>query len=194
MNSLSSGKSLPHRLWKKLILGAMCFSAVLILTPLTWAQEKRPIAVSGEGAKGRYLQQYIIDVDDTPGHQIRINEIQRTYAPDKQAVIEGERIVETWSRSLTNYISGIGPVLVAYNTWVTDKGNKIFIEGTGTSESQITDTGSKRGTYHGTSRFVGGTGRFAKIRGTLVDVSTFDTDPKSGYNTIDSHGQYWFEE
>ena len=163
------------------------------LTPLTWAQEKHPIVVSGEGAKGRYVQQYMIDVDDVPGHYIRINEIQRTYAPDKQTVIEGERIVETWSRSLTNYISGVGPVLASYNTWITDKGNKIFIEGTGTSESQPTETGSKRGTFHGTSRFVGGTGQFSKIRGTLVDFSKYDTDPKSGFNTIDSHGEYWLE-
>ena len=194
MNHFSPDQPLPHRLSQNLILGAICLPAALILAPATWAQEKHPISVSGEGAKGRYVQQYIIDVDDVPGHQIRINEIQRTYAPDKQAEIAGERIVETWSRSLTNYISGIGPVLAAYNTWITDKGNKIFMEGTGTSESQVTETGSKRGTYHGTSRFVGGTGRFAKIRGTLVEVSEFDTDPKTGYNRVDSHGQYWFEE
>ncbi len=159
-----------------------------------WAQQKHPVSITGEGATGRYVQQYIIDVDDVPGHQIRINEIQRKYDPDKQPVFEGERIIETWSRSLTNYTNGIGPVLAAYNTWITDKGNKRFIEAVGTSESQITETGSKRGTYHGTGRFVGGTGRFSKIRGTLVDVSKFDTDPKVGFNTIDSHGEYWFQE
>jgi len=39
-----------------------------------------------------------------------------------------------------------------------------------------------------------GTGRFAKIRGILVDVAKFDTDPKVGYNVSDSRGEYWFEQ
>jgi hypothetical protein len=143
--------------------------------------------------KGRYVQQNIIDVDDTPGHQIRNFEIQRTFSADSQLVIDGERIVEAWVRGYSNYTGGIGPVW-GYTTWITDKGNKIFTEGIGTSETQVTDSGSRRGMYHGTSRFIGGTGRFAKIRGLLVDVSKFDTDPKTGYNTVDSHGEYWFEQ
>jgi hypothetical protein len=44
------------------------------------------------------------------------------------------------------------------------------------------------------SNIVGGTGRFAKVRGVLTDVSHFDTDPKSGYNTLESKGEYWFEQ
>jgi hypothetical protein len=145
-----------------------------------------------EGVKGRYVQQHIIDVDDVPGHQIRILEIQRTYSHDMEPVVDGERVVEAWVRSSSNYTGGIGPVS-GYTTWITDKGNRIFIEAIGTSESQMTETGSRRGTYHGTARLVGGTARFAKIRGVLVEVSKFDTDPKTGYNTLDSHGEYWFE-
>jgi hypothetical protein len=108
-------------------------------------------------------------------------------------VIDGERVVEAWVRGFSNYTAGVGPVW-GNTTFITDKGSKIFVEGIGTSESKTTDTGSKRGTYHGTSRFVGGTGRFAKIRGNFVDVSQFDTDPKTGYNTVDTHGEYWFEQ
>jgi hypothetical protein len=77
---------------------------------------------------------------------------------------------------------------------VTDKGNKIFLESIGTSETQATQAGSRRGTYHGTAHIIGGTARFAKLRGVLVDVSQFDTDPKAGFNTVDSHGEYWFEQ
>ena len=75
-----------------------------------------------------------------------------------------------------------------------DGGNKVFIEYFGTSESQVTETGSKRGTYDGTSRLVGGTGRFSKIRRVFVDETKFDTDPKAGYNVSDSRGEYWFEQ
>jgi hypothetical protein len=158
-----------------------------------WAQQKHAFSMSGEGMKGSYVQQNIINVDDAPGHQIRNFEIHRTFSSDSQAAIDGERIVEAWVRGYSNYTNGVGPVW-GYTTWITDKGNKIFTEGIGTSEAQTTDTGSRRGTYHGTSRFTGGTGRFAKIRGLFVDISKFDTDPKTGYNTVDSHGEYWFEQ
>ena len=106
-------------------------------------------------------------------------------------MIEGERIVEMWIRSMTNYTQGIGPSY-GYQTWITDKGNKIFIETIGTSEAQVLESGAKRGTYHGTARITGGTGRFAKIRGNMVDVAKFYTDPKEGYSLQDSHGEYWF--
>jgi hypothetical protein len=29
-----------------------------------WGQEKRPLTISGEGVKGRYVQQHVIDMDD----------------------------------------------------------------------------------------------------------------------------------
>jgi len=169
-----------------------CFLAALFASPV-WAQQKHSIAIASEGVKSRYIQQLAIDVDDVPGHQVRVQESQRTFPADKQPIIDGERIVESWSRSVTDYTAGIGPAW-GYNTLVTDKGNKIFLRTIGTSESQATETGSKRGTYHGTAQFVGGTGRFVKIRGTLVDVAKFDTDPKSGYNLLESHGEYWFEQ
>ena len=108
-------------------------------------------------------------------------------------MVDGEHVVDWWIRSFSNYTNGIGPTW-GFQTWVTDKGNKIFLETYGTSESQVTETGSKRGRYHGTTRVIGGTGRFAKIRGTLVDEAKFDTDPKAGYSLGDSHGEYWFEQ
>ena len=173
------------------VLGAGILAAVLSCS--AWAQQKHAITMSTEGVTGRYVQQHIIDVDDVPGHQIRILEIHRTIAADHQPIVDGERIVEMWGRGISNYTNGIGPTW-GYNTWITDKGNKIFTENTGTSETQPTETGSKRGTYNGTSRIVGGTGRFSKIRGNLVEVTKFDTDPKTGYNAGESHGEYWFEQ
>ena len=144
------------------LLGAWIVAA-LFLAPV-WAQEKHQLLISSEGAKSRYVQQHMIDVDDAPGHQIRVS----------------------------NYTDSIGPTW-GFHTWITDKGSKIFSETYGTSESQVTDTGSKRGTYNGTTQIVGGTGRFSKIRGTLVELAKFDTDPTSGYSLADSHGKYWFE-
>jgi hypothetical protein len=165
----------------------------ILFSSNVFGQQRHPISMSSEGVKSRYVQQQAIDVDDVPGHQIRVQETHREFPANKQLVIEGERIAESWIRGFSNYTGGIGPAW-GFGTWVTDKGNKIYVEYSGTSESQTTDTGSKRGTYHGTSRLVGGTGQFSKIRGTLVDSTKFDTDPKAGYNVTDSRGEYWFEQ
>ena len=166
--------------------------AVALISSHTWAQQKFPINFSGEGAKSRWVQQHIIEVDDVAGHQIRIYELQRTYPSENGIVLDGERVIEEWSRGSSNYTRGIGPVS-GFTTWTTEKGNKVFMESAGSSETAATETGSKRGTYHGTARIVGGTGRFAKIRGLLVGESKFDTDPKLNYNIYSIHGEYWFE-
>lgn len=164
----------------------------VLLSGAAWSQEKHALVMSGEGSKGEYPQQLAIDSDDVPGHQVRVYEIHKTYSSGNQPVIDGEHIVESWTRGFSDYIGGVGPTS-GYSTLVTDKGNKIFIQYSGASESKPTETGSKRGTNHGTSHFVGGTGRFSKIRGTLVDSSKFDNDPKTGYNVGESRGEYWFE-
>ena len=166
--------------------------AVALISSHTWAQQKLPINFSGEGAKSRWVQQHIIEVDDVAGHQLRIYELQRTYPSENGIVLDGERVIEEWSRGSSNYTNGIGPVS-GFTTWTTEKGNKVFMESAGSSETVATETGSKRGTYHGTARIVGGTGRFAKIRGLLVGEAKFDTDPKLNYNIYSIHGEYWFE-
>jgi hypothetical protein len=173
------------------LLGVCGFAA--LVSGSGWAQQTQSLVISGEGIKSRYTQQLAIDVDDAPGHQVRVQESQRTYPENRQFMVEGERVTETWIRGFSNYTGGIGPAW-GYQTWITEKGNKIFSEYSGYSEAITQATGSKRGTYHGTARIIGGTGRFAKIRGVLVDVAEFDTDPKTGYNRVDSHGQYWFEQ
>ena len=166
--------------------------AMFLIGPAS-AQDRHFIKISSEGANSRYVQQHMIDVDDVPGHQIRVQESMRSYPAEKQFAIDGERVTEWWIRSFSNYTNGVGPTW-GFQTWITEKGNKIFIETTGTSEAQVTETGAKRGTYHGTSRIVGGTGRFSKLRGMLVEIARFDTDPKAGYSLADSHGDYWFEQ
>jgi hypothetical protein len=156
------------------------------------AQTKTPFSYTGEGVKSRYIQQLAIDVEDIAGHQVRVQESVREYPESNRATIDGERVVQIRGQGFSNYVSGIGPAW-GYNTWTTDKGNKIFVEFSGTSVSRVTETGSKRGTYTGTSKIVGGTGRFGQLRGILSEVTEFDTDPNSGYNRANAKGEYWFE-
>jgi len=107
-------------------------------------------------------------------------------------MVMGTKVVETWSRGSSDYVNGIGPAQ-GYETWALEDGSKIFLEWRGTSYSEATSTGSRRGTFHGTVRFVGGTGKFATIRGVITSDTEFDTDPKTGYNRPASRGEYWFE-
>jgi len=176
----------------RMTIATACVVAALIPGAI-WAQEKHPVSISSEGAKTKFIQQLAIDVDDVTGHQVRVFENHRIYAADKQAKVAGERIVESFGRGLSNYVGGIGPVF-GYTTLLTDKGNKIFLEFAGTSETRPTETGSKRGTYRGTARFVGGTGQFLGIRGYLVEEAKYDTDPKTGYNFGEFSGEYWFKQ
>ena len=48
----------------------ICISAFLALVAgSAWGQEKHQFTMSGEGVKGRYVQQYIVDMDDVAGHK-----------------------------------------------------------------------------------------------------------------------------
>ena len=178
-----------RHLWKRSIGIA---TILVILFPVTgWGQEKHRYDQSGPPQSSRYVQQHVIDVGDVPGHQIRILEIQRTHTSD-HPVVMGTKVVESWVRGFSDYVNGVGPA-TGYGVWLLEDGNKIFTQYIGTSYTEATSTGSRRGTYHGTTRLVGGTGRFAAIRGVLTDTVEFDTDPKSGYNRPVSQGEYWFE-
>ena len=149
-------------------LAAAAAIACVIASGTASAQQKHPLEINSEGTKGRYVQQLAIDVDDAAGHQVRVLELQlqRTYPPGKEPLIDGERIVETWTRGFSNYTAGVGPTW-AYTTWTT-------------------------GNYNGTSKIVGGTGRFAGLRGVMIDTSDFDTGLKVGYSRSTSRGEYWF--
>ena len=84
--------------------------AVALISTHTWAQQRFPISFSGEGAKSRWVQQHIIEVDDVPGHQIRIYELQRTYPSENGLVLDGERVIEDGAEDLSNYTNRIAPV------------------------------------------------------------------------------------
>lgn len=177
-----------HAMWRHLVVGFFLTASVLLVTNL-YAQEKYTYEYSPPQSS-RYVQEHIIDVDDVPGHKLRIVEIQRVYTKD-HPVVMGVKVVENWQRAFTNYIGGTGPVQ-AYETWLLEDGSKIFLEVNALTSSEATSTGSRRGTSHGTSRIVGGTGKFVSIQGMVVTSVEFDTDPKTGYNRPTGHGEYWF--
>jgi hypothetical protein len=173
-------------------LTAVAFVASLIVVDVALAQQKFSINSTSEGVKSSYVQQHIIDVGDVSGHQVRILEVHRVHTM-KQITLDGVKVVEEWDRGFSDYTNGVGPAR-GYGIWVLEDGNKVFLEWNGTAHSEPTATGSKRGTFNGATKIVGGTGKFAKIRGMLTDAVEFDTDAQKGYSRASNKGEYWFEE
>lgn len=153
------------------------------------AQQKYTYSHASPPDASKYIRDHSIEVDDVPGHKVRIVEIQRTYTKDPPRIM-GVKVVETWFRGFTDYGASGGPGH-GYETWILEDGNKIYLETTFLSYAQTTATGSRRGTSHSTDRFVGGTGKFASIRGQLSASVEFDSDPKAGYNRPVTQGEYW---
>lgn len=159
----------------------------------SWAQQQFPIASTSEGQASKYIQQHKLDVGDVPGHQVRIQETHRTYNEKSPLAIEGVKASESWIRGFSDYTNGKGRAW-GYGHWVLADGGKVFFEYSGQSHSETTGTGSLKGSYHGTTRIVGGTGKYSRIRGVMTDTVDFDNDPKTGYNNSDGKGEYWFLE
>lgn len=169
------------------------FVVVLATSTAGWSQQKYPIGTNSEGQTSKYIQQHKIDVGDVPGHQVRIQETQRVYNDKSTLAFAGTKAKESWIQGYSDYTNGKGKAW-GYGHWLLEDGNKIFFEYIGTSHSEPTSTGSLKGSYHGTTRIVGGTGKFKGIRGTTTDTVAFDNDPKAGYNNSDGKGEYWFQE
>jgi hypothetical protein len=164
------------------------FVALLSLAPC-YAQDKFSYSHSSPPDVSKYIRDYSIEVDDVPGHKVRIVEIQRTYTKDHPKFM-GTKVLETWFRGFTDYGSNGGPGH-GYETWILEDGNKVFLESVFLSSTEASPTGSRRGTSYATSRFVGGTGKYASVRGNLTATTEFDNDPKTGYNRPNTRGEYW---
>ncbi len=169
------------------------FVVVLAASSAVWSQQKYPIATNSGGQTSKYTQQHRLDVGDVPGHQIRIQETHRVYNEKSTLAFADIKVKESWIQGFSDYTNGKGKAW-GYGHYVLEDGNKVFFEYVGTSHSESTATGSLKGTYHGTTRFVGGTGKYKGIRGTTTDTVGFDNDPKAGYNNSDGKGEYWFVE
>jgi hypothetical protein len=154
-----------------------------------WGQEKHKISFKSLAANTKYTQQHAIDVGDMPGHQVRVYELHRTF-PTNPPMFEGVKVVESWTRGLTDYVDLNGRVS-GYTVWVLENGDKIFSQLDGTSQTTVNPDGSKRSVASTVLRLTGGTGKFLKIQGLLRQTSIFD--PVAGLNEQQGEGEYWME-
>ena len=118
-------------------------------------------------------QQLNIDVGDVLNHIVRINEIHRIY-PNNAPVINGLKLVETWSRTIADYIDGNGSG-TSYSVYLMENGDKFFDR-----TSLLVQNTSGKLTAANVGYITGGTGKFVGMQGIVRAFGNFDY--KTGFN------------
>ncbi len=136
-----------------------------------------------------YTQQLMIDVGDVPGHQVRVLEVHSTY-PNAEPNCEGLKTVEGWSRGTSDYVNTNGSAN-GYAVNVLENGDKTFQRWSGTAHAVDNTDGSRTITFTGTYNYIGGTGKYAGIKGMGRTSCRFD--PVANYNECTNEGEYWLE-
>ncbi|KDP87470.1 hypothetical protein CF70_001170 [Cupriavidus sp. SK-3] len=171
------------------ILGATASTAwAQVPVPQVPIQQKHMISFQTHNEHTRYTEQHTIDLPDTPGHQIRMFEIHRTF-PKDPPVFAGVPAKESMTRGQTDLVGSDGRVL-GYVVYVLENGDKIFGKYEGTAQGAAGQLNGRR-TMVGNTTLTGGTGKFHTIRGTLH--ATTVAEPLRNYNESKNEGVYWME-
>lgn len=153
------------------------------------AQEHCKMSGEAPAADSKYTQQLAIDVGDIPGHQVRVFELHRVFSNAKPNC-EGLKNVEEWARGYSDYVNRNGRGW-GYGVTTLESGDKIYSEWAGTAQTVVAPDGSKKSTFHATSRWTGGTGKYQGVRGVGRSQDVFD--PEKGLNQSTFEAEYWFE-
>ena len=70
----------------------------------------------------------MIEVGDTPGHEVRVYELRRSF-PGNAPVINGVKVKEMIGSGMSDYVDGTGPNS-NYTVFVLENGEKFFSRGT----------------------------------------------------------------
>jgi hypothetical protein len=162
-------------------IAALCLAIALPAGEVV-AQQKQTISFKASSANSKYTQQLNIEAENAPNHIVRVFELHRT--PDTPPVINGLKLVDNWSRGLTDLSEGNGSATV-YGVFVAENGDKFFSRGTLVI---LSSSGKLTATLAG--YITGGTGKFAGMQGSVRDVTNFDL--KSGFNEGQTDIEYSF--
>jgi hypothetical protein len=159
--------------------------SLLIVLPAddALAQQKQQLVFKVGAQNTRYTQQHAIDVGDISGHQIRLFEIRRTY-PNNPPVMNGMKIVESWSRGMTDYTNNNGSA-ITYGVYVLENGDQFYTRG---SLVAVQSPGSSNFTATTVGVITSGTGKLAGIQGIVRTVAV--ADPKEGLNEAEVEIEY----
>jgi hypothetical protein len=169
--------------WNTLVVILFAANAVFV-TSNSWAQQKYTITRAPAG-NSQYLQEHAIDVDDPPGHQVRVYEIRYDF-PKNELAFAGVAVNQSLTRGISDYVNWNGP-FTTYTVYILEDGGKVFSRSTGTTQTEA--DGTRKFTFVET--FVGGTGKFKGIRGQLRGRG--ERAPGAKSLTQQSSGDYWLE-
>jgi hypothetical protein len=124
-------------------------------------------------------------VGDVPSHQVRVFEVRRTY-PSNPPVVNGLKIVESWTRGISDYNNNTGPAVV-YHVYVAENGDRFFIT---SSANSVQASGTRKMTITTVGTIMGGTGEFFEIQG-LLRLSVL-ADLQAGTSESQVELEYWF--
>jgi hypothetical protein len=159
---------------------ALLCLGVALPTGSAVAQEKQQVSFSTPAENTKYTEKTeTIELGDVPNHILRVFELHRAY-PNNAPVINGAKVVESWTRGTGDRIDGVGPI-TQYVMYIMENGEKVFARMDGIVE---TDSSGK-GTATIAGRISGGTGKFAAIRGLVREVAKFDLKSASNENRTD---------
>ena len=163
----------------------VAFTSALFAANGALGQQKYTIT-SAPKANSQYLQEHTIEVDDVPGHRLRLYEIRQDY-PQRDLAIAGVVVKYGLSRNVSDAINGNGS-FTYYMVYTLEDGNKVFARGTGTTQADPA-VGYR---FVLVENFVGGTGKFKGIRGQARGGGT--RAPGASSLAVEWKGEYWFEE
>jgi hypothetical protein len=157
------------------------------------AEERCKLTWKVSAADTNFPQQLMMDVDDVPGHRIGTYELHRTFA-EQTSSCEGLKIAEQWTHGFRDLVDRNGRAW-AYSVLTLDNGDKIYLQLSGTVQTEVAADGSARSTYEGVNIWTGGTGRYQNVRGLQREHATVEYaaggEAKSAQGRVD--GEYWFE-
>jgi hypothetical protein len=162
-------------------LGLLCLAFAL---PISQAQAQQRLIFEVPVENTEYTQQHVIDVGDVSGHQVRVFEVRRTY-PGDGPTINGMKIVESWTRGISDYTNNNGEA-TSYGVFVLENGDKFFTRG-----SLVSFQGPEASNLKATTvgPIIGGTGKLSKING-MARSSTI-ANPQTGRNQTQVDLEYW---
>lgn len=153
------------------------------------AQVKHKYSFNPPAGTTRYTQTHLMDVDDVPGHQMRLAEVTSKY-PGDAPTYDGVKVVSARGVLVSDYTDGSGRAF-SYTVQTLETGDKVFLRTDIVTHSSAGADGARRTGFTQVTTITGGTGRFKGIRGTLR--TTGATDLKTGTSGTQTEGEYWFE-
>jgi hypothetical protein len=147
-------------------IALLCLAADLS-TGNAVAQEKQHVSFKAPAENSKFTQQLNIDVGDFPNHIVRIFEVHTTF-PSNAPVINGIKLVESWTRGIGDRVDGQGPA-TQYAVYVMENGDRFSAR-----FDAVVQNVSGKFTSTQVGSITGGTGKFSSVHGAARIITNFD--------------------